>query len=478
MKTLLSAARIVPTCSMSVVCLFAVSIFAGPVRAQDAREAAKRVMPATVAVEWRAGSDKSADPKPAAPKPPPTATGAPALAILGDSLYYRQRLVEKAADSVALASGAVVGANGLVVTFRANPEAGQCKVTFPDGRTLPARILVDDRRSQLVLLKADVDKAAHLSLAEHPAQAGEAIIVSACAGARERVVTRGIISAVNRSVSGFVVDLLQTDAPVGLMSAGAPLVDSEGKLLGVIVAKSVHDATAANLAFAVPAAYVEQLLAARQGEDTVVIHRGYAGIQLESKGEGSVKVHIGRVLPDSPAQSAALHEQDEIVTIDGRLVTSAQDVVQHIARHKPGDKIVIQITRDGKPLSKEVILSRPQPAKETHAVPVAPPQSAPTTVQTVTPYKVYIMLGDGKFVEGSLPTTPEVQKEYKMLIDELSRSAAAAAVASPPVVPPTLQVQRTQVEKRLEDLNAEVRALRKQVETLTAELKKLNEQRK
>jgi hypothetical protein len=78
--------------------------------------------------------------------------------------------------------------------------------------------------------------------ATEAAELGQPIVTAACTGLRHREVADGIVAATDRAIPRMPCDLLQTDAFVGPMSAGRPLVDIEGRLVGIVVAKEGPDA--------------------------------------------------------------------------------------------------------------------------------------------------------------------------------------------------------------------------------------------
>ncbi|HEV3342178.1 MAG TPA: trypsin-like peptidase domain-containing protein, partial [Pirellulales bacterium] len=236
------------------------------------REAVQKAIPAAVAVEWRA--DEKAGPQQAARN---VRRLPDAETQVGDSDPHRRTTVRWRAipasqrADLALTSGVVVSANGLVVTANREPD-GHYVVIFADGRSLPARVVVDDRRSGLRLLKVDATDLPHLALADNEAEIGDQVFAAFCTDRRERAAAQGMVAARPKAAS------IELDLATGPMSAGGALVNEFGKLVGIISGKSAPDARTQTNNSAVPLRDIRALLAAQQGENTVVVHRGFLGL--------------------------------------------------------------------------------------------------------------------------------------------------------------------------------------------------------
>jgi S1-C subfamily serine protease len=196
-------------------------------------------MAATVAVEWQ--TDEKADGQSAAAYRRTVAQLAEAPGALaaanrrpaasgagggGGSQWYRAIRA-----GLALSSGVMVSADGLLVTLGRAPGEGRYNVLLDDGRSLPARIVVDDRRNGLRLLKIDAHDLPHVSLAETEADVGDQVFATFCSDRRERTVAQGIIAG-RRGATG--ASSLQLDLTTGPMSTGGAVIDVDGRLVGII----------------------------------------------------------------------------------------------------------------------------------------------------------------------------------------------------------------------------------------------------
>ncbi|MBI3861024.1 MAG: PDZ domain-containing protein [Planctomycetia bacterium] len=445
---------------------------AQPARA-DVRESVKRALPTTVGVEWHGAAEKM----------PPAKPVAPATSFEKDqqqtTLKSLTRYTRLQSDQVHMASGTLVSADGLVVTMLGSHEDGTYSVTFADGKVLPAKLLVDDRRSGLQLLKVDAAGLPYLLLSDQSPQVGEEVTWTYCLDLKERAAARGIIAARGRELQGLGADLLQLDTGVAMMSGGAPLVDEQGKLLGIIAFSRVGEAS--RIGFAIPTTAVRALIEARRGDDPAVVKRGMLGIQLtpNEKDDGRVVAHP---TTDSPAAAAGVREGDEILAIDGAKVESSKGLLSLLGARTAGQKVKVSVRRDGKEHELEVTLA---PAPTAH--PESPltgtaarALAAKPGFTAIQPDAIYYVNGEGRVKvlqgEASKKSLETLRNFY-----EESRVAAQIAAAqrqapNAPVLVPTLQVQRSDVEKKLDEIGRDMQSLRQQMEKLTEELQRLQQQ--
>ncbi len=385
--------------------------------------------------------------------------------VVADQLGYRP-------DAVVLASGTVVSSDGLIVTLLGETGEGSHSVTFPDGRTMSAKLLVDDRRCGLRLLKVDAEDLAHVELADKEAELGQQVVAVCATDPKSRVVAQGIIAASGRALPGLAAAVLQSDLQVGAMSAGAPLGDVNGKLVGIIAAMQAKDPTQQGPAYAVPADYVKRLMDARQDDKSVVVQRGHLGVGIHDPSGPGGGVRVREVIPDSPAAEVGIQEGDQLVAVDGQPVSAPAEVVRLIGRHKPGDRVTIVIRRDDEEQKLEVTLGRFDRKPQTAA-------SSPPQIEAVEPQTLHILDKDGKVKRVTIyaPKDGEIIEfppEVKPVpFDPENQQGLIVEV---PPAPATIRVQRSDVEKKLDQLNRDVQLLKDHIQVLTEEVQKLREE--
>jgi serine protease Do len=256
-----------------------------------------------------------------------------------------------------LGSGVVIDKKGYILTNNHVVEdADDVKVTFADGKTATGKVVGTDPRSDLAVVKVSgIDvKAARLGDSEK-LQVGEWVIAIGNPFGLDHTVTVGVLSAKNRS--GFqggshFEDFLQTDASINPGNSGGPLVNLDGEVIGI---NTMIAGIGTGIGFAVPSSMakpvVEQLI---QGGK---VHRPYIGINMQeltpemskSLGKSAPEkgVLVAQVSPGSPAEKAGAKAGDVITTVNGSKVASGKDVQRIILNGKIGQKVDLQVWRDG-----------------------------------------------------------------------------------------------------------------------------------
>jgi membrane-associated protease RseP (regulator of RpoE activity) len=250
------------------------------------------------------------------------------------------------------------------------------------------------------------------------------------------------------------------------MSAGAPLADVKGKLLAVIIAKETSNRPPTGMSLAVPATYVRQLIEARQGEDLVVIHRAFLGISLKEQTTDDGKwVVVSGVGTGSAAEEAGVLQGDRIEKIDGKKVSSVDELTRLVGRRKAGEKIAVSIRRGDLRQRLQITAGRARRGPQDSVSSTRfYPSPAPSAVDRVRPSKIYYLGPNGSLNQMTLSRVPLTFRDNGPSPPEYVPVQPSAPSAS------AIRVQRTDVEKKLDQLSAEVQALREQIEQLTEEL--------
>jgi len=282
------------------------------------------------------------------------------------------RVYEKAAKSVASirtgrgsGTGFIVDNNGekVVVTNAHVVEgADRVRVRFGEGTAdRSARVVGRDVSSDLAVLRleGDTSNLPALQLADSSkVRVGDQAIAIGNPFGLDRTATEGIVSATGRSIkapNGFAIDdAIQTDAPINPGNSGGPLLNGGAQVIGVNSQIETAGAGGGNVGvgFAVASNTVRSVVPRLAGGKTIA--RPYIGIQsTDSSGGGA---EIVTVNPGTPGDKAGLTEGDVIKKVDGKDVQQADDVSRNIAGKKPGDKIEIEVQRNGRTESIEVTL--------------------------------------------------------------------------------------------------------------------------
>jgi putative serine protease PepD len=252
-------------------------------------------------------------------------------------------------------SGFVVDDEGHIVTNEHVVEgADEFVVRFgEDGEPVDAELLGADPSVDLAVLKvdpADVGgelRPLELGSSEDLRPGAPAIAIGSPFGL-EGTVTTGVISALDRTIqapNGFSIsNAVQTDAAINPGNSGGPLLDAQGRVIGVnSQIRTGGDSANSGVGFAVPADEVRRAIPALQRGDEVP--RAYLGIESGAAPEGGAQ--IGTVVDGGPADRAGFREGDRIVEIEGEPVRDQDDVSTAVNARRPGDELQVVVVRGG-----------------------------------------------------------------------------------------------------------------------------------
>ena len=183
-------------------------------------------------------------------------------------------------------------------------------------------------------------------------------------------VTAGIVSAKGRNINIIrdknnlqIESFIQTDAVVNPGNSGGPLVNVRGELVGINTAIATPTGTYAGYSFAIPSTLVKKVVA--DLKEFGVVQRALLNIritdvtsELAEKEELEVVegVYVSEVIDVGAADDAGLEVGDVVVAIDGEQVTKTAELQEKVALHRPGDKIQVDLIRDGKKKTVQAIL--------------------------------------------------------------------------------------------------------------------------
>lgn len=272
-------------------------------------------------------------------------------------------------DQTGTGSGVVVDGAGYIVTNNhvislaaANPSASTLKVTFSDGTKVPARIVGRDIKTDLAVLKAEVDNltVADLGKSEN-VQVGEDVVAVGSPLGLNKTVTRGIVSALNRPMrlsgegtdTDAVIDAVQTDAAINPGNSGGPLIDAEGRVIGINSAIRTESGGSIGLGFAIPIDNVTKV--AQELIRNGVVHHPEIGVNARSVvNDATSGAEVANVHNGSPAQQAGIVEGDVIVKVGDRMVSSADELVVAVHAQQIGVPVPVQLIRTGRTVDVQV----------------------------------------------------------------------------------------------------------------------------
>jgi S1-C subfamily serine protease len=281
-------------------------------------------------------------------------------------------------------SGAIWDDRGHVITnYHVVAGADGVRVALGDGRVAEARVIGASPEHDLAVLALRLDgglpppvtvgESARLKVGQKVHAIGNPFGL-------DRTLTTGIISALDRSISGpdgpSINNLIQTDAAINPGNSGGPLLDSAGRLIGINTAIYSPSGASAGIGFAVPVDIVNRIVPQliRDGR----IMRPTLGIETDDRfsREASRRLRVEGLLvlgvtPGSGAEQAGLRPTgvdaygtvvygDLIEAVDGESVRSRLDLLDVLEGRRPGDVVVLTVMRDGQRIPVEVRLSAPR----------------------------------------------------------------------------------------------------------------------
>lgn len=313
----------------------------------------------------------------------------------------------------ATGSGVIVRSDGYILTNN-HVVAGADRVTVKlvDGREFKGKV-VTDPRTDLALVKIDANGLPAAQFADSDkVKVGQWAIAMGNPFGLRNTMTAGIVSAVRREAdpdtpTGYP-ETIQTDAPINPGNSGGPLVDIDGKIIGINFMILSGSGGNMGIGFAIPSNtakfVVDQLI------DKGKVVRGYLGLipqDLSPVLADKLKVKEGALVEsvdkDSPAAKGGVEVKDVIVKLDGKPITNALSLRRTVERIAPGTDVKVVVVREGKEKTVTVKLGEAPSGDETEP---ATPESGDSTGLTVRPLTAELakQLGVGTDVQGVVVT--------------------------------------------------------------------------
>ncbi|MFM1727621.1 trypsin-like peptidase domain-containing protein [Prescottella soli] len=272
-------------------------------------------------------------------------------------------------DQSGTGSGVVVDGAGYIVTNNhvvsmaaSDPGAATIRVTFSDGTKVPAQIVGRDTKTDLAVLKTDAQNLTVADLGKSSdVRVGQDVVAVGSPLGLNKTVTRGIVSALNRPVrlsgegtdTDAVIDAVQTDAAINPGNSGGPLIDMEGRVIGINSAIRSESGGSVGLGFAIPiddvTAVAQELI--RGG----VMHHPEIGVNARTViNDATSGAQVANVQAGSPAEKAGIAEGDVIVKVGDRTVAGADELVVAVHDQTVGQPVPVQLIRSGRTVDVQV----------------------------------------------------------------------------------------------------------------------------
>jgi serine protease Do len=290
----------------------------------------------------------------------------------------------------ALGSGFIISGDGYVVTNNHVVDgASEVTITIEGGKTVPAKIIGTDKKTDLALLKiTEAGTYPYVQFSEGMPRVGDWVIAIGNPFGLGGTVTAGIVSARGRDIgSGPYDDYLQIDAAVNRGNSGGPTFNARGEVVGVNTAIYSPSGGSVGIGFAIPSEVAKDVIAALMDKGSV--SRGYIGVQIQQvtpeiadslglKDTSGALVALAQ--PNTPAATAGIQSGDVITAVNGTKIDTPHELSRKIAALGPDASVNLSILRGGAEKTISVKLGKLPEEKQAKAETTQPEKPASTAL--------------------------------------------------------------------------------------------------
>lgn len=275
---------------------------------------------------------------------------------------------------LASGSGVIISNDGYIVTNNhVVDDAAKIIVTLNNDKSYTAKVVGTDPNTDLAVLKIDAKNLPYAVFGNSDkVQIGQWVLACGYPLNLQTTVTAGIISAKSRNLgindegNNPIESYLQTDAAVNPGNSGGPLVNTEGKLVGINSAIATPTGSFAGYAYAIPSNLVRKVV-----NDILkygMVQRAFLGVYLPNRQRGAMNIsfdphsdavagfHVIGVVDNGAAAQAGIQKGDIITELGSVKINSEADLLGTIADHRPGDKVSVTYLRDGTSHTADLVL--------------------------------------------------------------------------------------------------------------------------
>lgn len=354
---------------------------------------------------------------------------------------------------VSAATAVSLGEGCFVAAFRP-AEKATFRIVLTGGEQASAAVSVVDENTSLVLLASGRKDLPSVKLAGAAPKIGAHVLAASAWGAEKPSVSQGILAARDRFLpQSMLPPLLQCDVRVNSASSGAGMVNSQGELVGLIVATGNGDRGGWTYALAAP--HVQRLMDAHRKKpkaDEIVVlprQRAFAGLDLRQDERGGPLV-VRSVVSGGPADLAGVRAGDEVRQIAGQPTQTAVEALAVLLSHQPQDTIDFNIRREGRDQSVRLTLGVAQ------------------TRPAVVTRKMSRQMDEARATDAQPPRASEPatdSPEASRVIDSIATGRGTGVHSA---VIARLEQELKERDARIERLESEMRDLRRQIAPATA----------
>lgn len=353
-----------------------------------------------------------------------------------------------------IGSGFVLSADGYIMTnAHVVDGADELIVTLADKREFKGKVVGEDRRTDVALVKIDAKNLSPVQIGDAQSlKVGAWVMAIGSPYGLANTVTAGIVSAKQRE-TGDYLPFIQTDVAINPGNSGGPLINMRGQVVGINSQIYSRSGGFQGISFAIP--IDEAMRVSKQLQAQGFVTRGRIGVAIdevtkevaENAGLDKPKGALVRgVENNSPAAKAGIAPGDIILSFDGKAIEQTPDLPRLVGNTKPGSRAPIVVWRDKKEVSLNIVVGQfKRPEKQASAEAERPEQA--TVIESVG-LKVRALTAEERKEKG----TPA-----GVLVEGVSGLAAAAGLEAGDVL---LGVANRKVQS-VEDLSAVLNKLKK-----------------
>ena len=268
-------------------------------------------------------------------------------------------------------TGFIIDKEGYILTNNhVVDNADVIKITLDNEKEYEAELIGSDSKTDIALLKimgkpGDSISFPYLDLGDsEKVEVGEWVVAIGNPFGLDHTVTTGVVSAKARNIgAGPYDEYIQTDASINPGNSGGPLLDMEGKVIGINTA--IYSRTGGNvgIGFTIPINMASDILDELKKDGKVT--RGWLGVMIQKittelaetfKLTNTHGALVNDVVPNGPADRSGLKRGDIIVKFNGEEILSVENLPKQVAAVQPGKSVKVEVIRDGNKKSLDVTL--------------------------------------------------------------------------------------------------------------------------